>query len=70
MKKTDILVLDRDDLIDSAKETPIEKIKYYMFKGSLLPFEETALIIFVDEDENNTIAIIKNRYNNEIKNFV
>jgi hypothetical protein len=64
MKKTDVLILDRNDLIDREKETPIEKIEYYMFKQPYFRFTKAALIIFVDED--NILRVIKNRYGNKV----
>lgn len=64
MKKSDVLILDRNDLINSAKEMPIAKINCEMFKGTLCTIRKASLIIFVDE--NNSIRILKNRYGHQI----
>ena len=59
-----ILVLGRDDLIESEKNKPIEDITINDFKGSIKMFITEPFAIFNDRIDTQT-RLIKNRYGSD-----
>ncbi len=59
-----ILVLGREDLIESSKNKPIEEISISDFRGSISQFHTEPFAIFNDRIDTQT-RLIKNRYGND-----
>lgn len=60
MRTEEYLILDRDDLLPFAKNTPISEIHFGLFKTTIKnPVLQANLVIF---DDNDTRKIIKSRY--------
>lgn len=60
MRTEEYLILDRDDLLPFAKNTPISDINFGLFKSTIKkPVLQANLVIF---DDNDTRKIIKSRY--------
>ena len=60
MIKEEIVILEREDMFESEKEKDILLIEFADFKISTKPYQQTAIILFIDK--NGYTKILKNRY--------
>jgi hypothetical protein len=60
MRKEEVLILGREDMIETKNGKTILLIDFTDFKISVKPFQENGIILFIDD--NGQTKIIKNRY--------
>ena len=60
MKKEEVLIAHREDLLKCVKEKDIHLINFDDLKGTLMPFQENGIVLFIDN--NGDTKVLKNRY--------
>ena len=60
MRTEEILILDREDLVEKAKSKKVSDINAYDIKGTIKPFCNNGFVLFVDDD--GSTKLLKNRY--------
>ena len=58
--KMDVAVYTEEDLLETCKSVPFDKLNYSHFKDSKKPLQMASLVLFVDKDGNTNL--IKNRF--------
>jgi hypothetical protein len=60
MRKEEILILEREDMIETKNSKSILLIDFTDFKISVKPLQENEIVLFIDN--NGQTKILKNRY--------
>lgn len=63
MKKEIVIVLERSDLNDQHKNTPIYNLSWTYFNINKNEFNEASIVMFVEDGE---LVYLKNRYQKHI----
>ena len=61
MRKEDVLLLDRGDVIKQSEDKDINLLNLSDFRTSIKQFQKVGFVLFVDDDGQT--RILKNRYN-------
>lgn len=63
MKTENVLILERDDIIESSKYKNFFDVEFNDFSLSTKPFQLNGIIFFIDD--NGYTKILRNRYGDE-----